>query len=176
MKFSALFAVVIALLSACDKSDEGRLCCFPGNDTDFEFSVTSPDGADLLNPSTPGYIDTDDIAVYESMDGESVYLYDGRLDYPNSVRLREAEAGGRAKLSLINTSLFDSERVGQTRYVIDWKTAKPDTIDVALTRLGDSRLLSLDEVQLNGEMVWSSRSPEPNDFAHERTFDIVVQP
>lgn len=162
---------VLIFSSACDKSDNSSIAGIPGNDTYFTFSLVSPDGIDLLDSSSEGYIDPTKIEFFEEIDGKFEYLYDRLLDNPNGIGY--SNESGSNLLSLTNNSLLFKETPGATRFILDWKTYEPDTLTIHLVK-GDGSLLYIDQVEQNDTTVWST-GDNGGDAGGERTFSMVVE-
>ena len=170
MKPLSFLIMLICLLSSCEEDDPSGVL---GNDSVFDFAVVSSEGVDLLDPATPGGINPDSVDVYEEIDGNLVLLHNRLWSDPNGIFVHQHE--GKYLVRLTHNSLLFTEKVGPTRFVLDWKTADPDTLDAYMTRLEVAdRWLTLERLEVNGVEVWSLQT-HPEDLAGDRYFELVVE-
>lgn len=144
MKKLILFLAITSLF-ACNKSDD--LSPAVVVDISFEFLVFDSQDADLLNPTTPNHIESDDIKLFYETDGEVLEVYEPHLDHPRRFHIFEHENEYR-----IRVDLNDSDASDETITHIQWNDDDTDVVKAVFKRTKNTVRVS--RVWLNDTQIW----------------------
>ena len=97
-KIGYLFVTILLSLSCSDEKD----CCsqIAGNNTLFEFSLVNQNGEDLLNENTQNSYNTNNIKLYNLIDGEEILINNPNSDSPNGYSIFEKDGNDEGKESV----------------------------------------------------------------------------
>lgn len=141
-----MIILTITTLFACSKTDEMDEQYF-NLYAGLEFSVFNAQNEDLLNPETPGHLNTEDIRLFYVINGESQEFHDDNLDNPRGYLIGEHEGVYR-----IGISLNYAETEDKPITYVSWNDIDTDTIEVSYQKTQHSILQ--DTIWLNGEQIW----------------------
>lgn len=159
MKKMTLIILLISLLLSCNNEQD---CCFPGNDTLFEFSIINSNGEDLLNENTQDTYNTNSIRLYDIIDGKENLIYFQNGDYPYGYSITK-----RDNLYRISPSFNESNL--RVSGIIEWNPNKRDTISLEMVQQSKN-IKRLIKIEYNGQVVWSEETASNTD---NRYFQIV---
>ncbi len=164
MKRKQILKLLVAFaLLGCSNSDDGKKEQIYLGEILFDFSLQDPSGTDLLDPNVEGSFNTDEIALYEKVDGTYI-LFDQPLSaHPKGYTIDEWEG-----LYYFTPYYFDAKAASHD-LKIEWGNGKTDFILVTCED-GDGNWKNANEITYNGNLVWNMElNPE------DKIFTIVVE-
>jgi hypothetical protein len=160
-KIGYLFVTILLSLSCSDEKD----CCsqIAGNNTLFEFSLVNQNGEDLLNENTQNSYNTNNIKLYNLIDGEEILINNPNSDSPNGYSIFEKDG-----LNLFRP--FFKESNLEISGIIEWNPNKRDKISLEMVQQSEN-VKRLVKIKYNGEIVWNEETATNPD---NRYFQIVM--
>ena len=158
-KIGYLFLTILLLLSCSDEKD----CCYSGNDTLFEFSLVNQNGEDLLNENTQNSYNTNNIKLYNLMDGEEILINYPNSDSPNGYLIFEKDG-----LNLFRPYFNESNL--EISGIIEWNPNKRDEISSEMVQQSEN-VKRLVKIKYNGEIIWDEETATNPGI---RYFQIVI--
>lgn len=156
-KIGFLLMIVFLSLSCSDEQD----CCSQ-NDTLFEFSVVNQSGEDLLDENTLNSLNTNNIKLFNLINGEEILVNNPNSDSPDGYIIFERDG-----MNLIRT-FFDESSL-TVNGIIEWDLNKRDLITLEMDQQSES-VKRLIKIEFNSQVVWSEETASnPNN----RYFQIV---
>lgn len=150
----------LLLLASCKKSD---VPLGVNIDTQVNLILKNQSGRDLLNPSTPGYYNPENIRLYYLKDGKKQEVYKPTADYPRNFFVIKNEGNNEYCIRIFaNETTVDREIT--TTYV-QWNAARQDTIKTLMS-VGPNYIYA-DKVWYNGELKFDvNKDPIDTDWGN----------
>jgi hypothetical protein len=117
-------------------------------DASVEIRVQNENGNNLLDPSTPGAIDPEEITLYWLQNGEPKKKFDSFLDYPKYFRIIEEPE------YIIEVQMNSDENEEFPVTYIRWNESDTDTIKCEFTRTTGTEYCS--KLWCNNELMWEA--------------------
>lgn len=155
MRTTLVFAILLFVMSSCNKDKEGKF----NLDAGIEIYVQDKSGNDLLNPSIQNAYKESEIKIYYLIDGVKKEVYYPNYDYPRNFRIIEA---GSKYYMMLSPNGNDSEEYPTT--YIQWNESDTDTIKCEFSRTSNSIICT--KIWYNGSLAWS-------DYSNGRIIQIV---
>jgi len=143
----ALFVFLFGILSTCsDQTD----CC-TNIFLDVQVELQNADGADMLNPATPGYINDHDIEMYYEIDGKLetfVSINKGAiLDNPLGFAV---QSDGTKNLLRVSSNPTEGNNVVTIIRIKDRPEIK------LVTKVEDDHGRRITELRYNDQLIWAN--------------------
>ena len=160
-KIAYLFVTILLVLSCSDEKD----CCsqIAGNNTLFEFSLVNQNGEDLLDENVQDSYNTNNIKLFNLIDGEEILINNPNSDSPNGYLIFEKDGLNLIRLSFDESNLIVSG-------IIEWNSNKRDEISLEMVQQSEN-VKRLIKIKYNGETVWDEGTATNPD---NRYFQIVM--
>ncbi len=135
---------LVFLLAACSKADNVQI---PVN-THVDIQIRNKQGADLLNPGTEGTLNTSEIRVFFKTSTGWNEVFDGSLDCPKHMCLRQS---GEVYVARLFPNHQSADLVTETK--IQWNEQNVDIVKCKPRRDESGSPVSNEKVWYNDELV-----------------------
>lgn len=155
MKTASLFFMVVVFVVIAGCSDDNHTVM----DVQIDVLMRSADGADLLNPATPGYYDASDITLYYVKNGIPEVYFEGNLERPHGFYIKQDDVSGKYILDIVPNYSDNEERVT----LLEIKGVRTDTIKTTIMPNRKNNV-TVGKVWLNDDLVWVNESLTPRQI------------
>ncbi len=162
MKKIEYLLIIIFLSVSCSDSEQDCCAQLPGNDTLFEFSLVNQNGEDLLDENVQDSYNTNNIKIFDLIDGQEILFNNPNSDSPNGYQIFEKDG-----LNLIRPYFDESNLI--VSGIIEWNSNKRDEISLEMVQQSEN-IKRLIKIKYNGEIVWDEKTASNTDI---RYFQIV---
>jgi hypothetical protein len=143
---------LIVLQSACHNEEPGPCGC-TNIDVATRIVITDENNRNLLDASTPGHFNADDIRIYYVRKGERKEVFQANLDNPRFFAIEQYGPDNEYTMKLFPDMDARNEEVTTT--IVKWNTFTEDIVECEIFKNGNTT--SITKVWYNGELAYDQQ-------------------